>query len=223
MRLLEDLQGALERTYALQAEHRVTDFLTTSPGLSAAMGFAPGRAASQEHLLVAEHETGMDLAVYLDPEVLARLRTQDPLEVLHDGNLADFWTVLEGVSHFLYLTWNADRGKPVTLLELELQAEVDKFVLTALVAAGQHGQVPAELHHWLFRLCHVDPGLDAPTRARYERASRYASAYCSSLSRRFLQAGASPALVPELRHFYRLTQRGKMSHIDRQAGSRGAL
>jgi hypothetical protein len=221
MRLLEDLQGALERTYALEAGHRVTDFLTTSPELSAAFGLSPGGAASQEHLLVAEHETGMDLAVYLDADVLARLGREDPLRTLHDGNLEDFWTVLEGVSHFLYLTWNAGRGKPVTLMELELQAEVDKFVLTALVAAGQHGQVPAELHHWLFRLCQVDPGLDAETRARYERASRYASAYCSSLARRFLREGASPALVPELRHFYRLTQRGKLSHIGRHAGSPG--
>lgn len=215
MRLLEDLQGALERTYALDAAHRVTDFLTTRPGLAASLGLAPGTAAAEEHLLVAEDDEGMDLAVYLDAGVLERLRSEDPLRRLHDGNLADFWTVLEGVSHFLYLTWNAGRGKPVTLLELELQAEVDKFVVTALVAAAQHGQVPGELHDWLFRLCRIDPSLDAQTRDRYERASRYASRYCRTLSRRFLREGASPALVPEVRHFYRLSQRGKLAHIGR--------
>jgi hypothetical protein len=219
MRLLDDLQVALERTYALQAGHRVNDFLTTSPALAASLGLAPGEAASQEHLLVAENEEGLDLAVYLDAGVLDRLRGEDPLRQLHDGNLADFWTVLEGVSHFLYLTWNAGRGKPVTLLELELQAEVDKFVVTALVAAGQHGQVPAELHYWLFRLCRIDPSLDPQARERYERASRYASAYCESLARRFLGDGTSPALVRELRRFYRLTQRGKLSHIARDGAS----
>jgi hypothetical protein len=216
MRLLENLQGTLERTYALDADHRVTDFLTTSRALAAALGVEPGGAAAQEHLLVAEDDGALDLAVYLDAGVLERLGRQDPLERLHDGNLADFWTVLEGVSHFLYLTWNAGRGKPVTLLELELQAEVDKFVVTALVAAAQHGRVPAELHHWLFRLCRVDPELDAQSRARYEQASRYASTYCEGLAEEFLREGASADLVPELRHFYRLTQAGKLSHISRR-------
>ncbi len=213
MELLENLQGALETTYGLDADHRVTDFLTTSRGLAASLGLSPGEAASEEHLLVAEGDEGLDLAVFLAPEVLARLADENPLEHLHDGNLADFWTALEGVSHFLYLTWNAGRGKPVTLLELELQAEVDKYVLTALVAAAQHGRVPAELHQWLFRLCRVDGSLDPETRARYERASRYASHYCESLAQRYLQGGARRALVPELRRFYRLTQRGKLSHI----------
>ncbi len=38
------------------------------------------------------------------------------------------WTALEGVSHFVYLAWNAGHDKPVSLLELEMQAEVDKYV-----------------------------------------------------------------------------------------------
>jgi len=44
----------------------------------------------------------------------------------------DCCMLLEGVSHFLYLTWNAHYDRQVSLLDLELQAEVDKFVFAVL-------------------------------------------------------------------------------------------
>ena len=47
------------------------------------------------------------MSLYLDPAVLERLETHDPSEALDEGNLADCWTVLEGVSHFLCVVHNA--------------------------------------------------------------------------------------------------------------------
>jgi len=47
------------------------------------------------------------MSLYLDPALLQRLAREDPLTRLHAGNVADCWTALEGVSHFLYLAWNA--------------------------------------------------------------------------------------------------------------------
>ena len=43
-----------------------------------------------------------------------------------------FCLALEGVSHFLYLIWNASFDRSVTLLEMELQAEIDKFVMLGI-------------------------------------------------------------------------------------------
>jgi hypothetical protein len=145
--------------------------------------------------------------------VLERLRESDPLERLHDGNLADFWMALEGVSHFVYLAWNAGLDKPVTRLELELQAEVDKFVLTALLLATRQGSAPDALHHGLFRRCRVDASLDEASRARYEDASRFAEAYCTRLLERFRRKRDLNVLQPELRRFYRMNQRGKLARI----------
>jgi hypothetical protein len=214
MRLLDELQGMLHETYDLDNEHRVTDFLTANPALIEALGILPGSAAAGEQVLVSQQDDEyVDLAVYIAPEVLARLGVSDPLEDLHDGNLADFWMALEGVSHFVYLAWNAALDKPVTRLELELQAEVDKFVLTALLLATRQGRAPDALHHGLFRRCRVDPSLDDGTRARYEAASRYAEAYCARLLERFRRKRDLGALTPELRRFYRMTQRGKLARI----------
>lgn len=214
MRLLDQLQGMLHQTYDLDGEHRVTDFLTANPALVEALGLAPGGAGAREQVLVSQLDDDcVDIAVYIAPEVLARLADSDPLEELHDGNLADFWAALEGVSHFVYLAWNATLDKPVTRLELELQAEVDKFVLTALLVAARQGRAPDALHHGLFRRSRIDPDLDATSRARYRAASRYAEAYCGRLLAHFRRERDLGALTPELRRFYRMTQRGKLSRI----------
>lgn len=215
MRLLDELQGMLQCTYDLDGEHRVTDFLTKNPALIKALGIAPGSAAAGEQVLVSQWgDDCVDLAVYIAPEVLERLGESDPLACLHDENLADFLMALEGVSHFVYLAWNAGRDKQVTRLELELQAEVDKFVLTALVLAVRQGRAPDALHHGLFRRCRLDPSLDDESRARYRAASRYAETYCTQLLERFRRKRDLHSLWPELRRFYRLTQQGKLARID---------
>lgn len=215
MRLLDELQGMLQQTYDLAGEHRVSDFLTGNPALVEALGIMPGTAGAGEQVLVSQRDADcVDLAVYIAPEVLERLGESDPLEALHDGNLADFLMALEGVSHFVYLAWNAGLDKPVTRLELELQGEVDKFVLTALVLATRQGRAPDALHHGLFRRCRLEPSLDDESRARYQAASRYAEAYCRGLLERFRRKRDLSTLWPELRRFYRLTQRGKMARID---------
>jgi hypothetical protein len=214
MRLLDELQGMLQQTYDLDGEHRVTDFLTMNPMLVEALGILPGAAGAQEQVLVSQQEPDcVDLAVYIAPDVLERLSESNPLDTLHDGNVADLWMALEGVSHFTYLAWNAALDKPVTLLELELQAEVDKFVLTALLLAARQGSAPYALHHGLFRRCHVDPTLEGGVRARYRAASRYAEAYCARLLERFRGRRNLEGLMPELRRFYRMTQQGKLARI----------
>lgn len=203
----------IERTYALESPHSVSRFLVTNPDLLASLGLAPAEAPCAERVLVAEGDGGMDLAVYLESGLLERLDGTDPLEDLHDDNLGDFLTALEGVSHFVYLVWNAMLGKQVTLLELELQAEVDKFVVAAQLLARQRGGVPSALHDRLFRHFRLVPGLDAEQRRRYLDASRYASDYCRMLASRFMARNSGKPMAPELRHFYRLTQRGKLHHI----------
>ena len=214
VRVLNKLQGIIRRTYDLGSQPSVSEFLVTTPQAAKSLGLVPGRRPVEEQVLVAVDGDNLDLAVYLNPGVLNRLRREDPLLELHDGNLGDFWTVLEGVSHFVCLAWNAAKNKQVTQLELELQAEVDKFVTTALLVAAQRGgKVPPDLHQWLFELPNIDDGLDEATTARYERANRYAGRYCLELIRRYLRDGRNRSMMPELRRFYRFSQRRKIRHI----------
>jgi hypothetical protein len=157
------------------------------------------------------------MSLYLDPELLERLNRADPMKRLHDGNVADYWTALEGVSHFLYLAWNAGHDKPVSLLELEMQAEVDKYVASYWLMRRQFpDRFPAELLRLLFERTRIDPRLAAGREDLYREASRYAEKFCRRLaeSLRGAQGPRSEAKVlAELRRFYRFTNARKLAHI----------
>src|ERR1700694_4641325 len=110
-----------------------------------------GARATDEQLLVAEEGGEMTLGLFLAPEVLERLDEANPLDALNGANLADYWTALGGVSHFVSLAWNAGHDRPVGLMELELQAEVDKYVCSVQLLRPQDpSRFPAELHRVLF-------------------------------------------------------------------------
>ena len=199
----------LHELYALDVGYAVSDFLITDAALAGSLD-AGGRKVD-EKLLIAEANGEADVALYLESELLERLERNDPLTRLDRDNLADFWSALEGVSHFTYYAWNAARDKSVSLFELELQAEVDKFVTTATLLREQTGRAPRALHTWLFDAPTFAAELDDDERERYRRANRYAAKYCSRLSPAL--AGAA-AVRRELRHFYRLSQTFKLAHID---------
>ena len=199
----------LHELYALEIGYAVSDFLITDAILAAALD--TGGRSVDEKLLIAEANGEADVALYLEQEMLDRLARRDPLTRLDGDNLADFWSALEGVSHFTYYAWNAARDKSVSLFELELQAEVDKFVTTGILLREQTGREPSGLHGWLFDSPTLAAELGDEERERYRRANRYAAKYCS----RLLPGGADAETVQsELRHFYRLSQASKLAHID---------
>ena len=208
--LLGKLQTMLHELYALEVGYAVGDFLITDEAVARSLD-AGGRSVD-EKLLIAEGDGEADVALYLDRELLERLDRRDPLTRLDGDNLADFWAALEGVSHFTYYAWNAVRDKNVSLFELELQAEVDKFVTTARLLRDQTGREPAGLHGWLFDSPTLAAELDANERERYRRANRYAAKYCRRLTPGL--ASDEAACQRELRHFYRLSQTKKLAHID---------
>lgn len=121
--LLGQLQSLLSDLYALEMPYDVNDFLITDERIAAALD-AEGRSTEEKLLISEDEEESAGVSLYLQAELLERLQRNDPSQRLDGENLNDFWTALEGISHFVYYAWNADLDKSVTLLEMELQAEV---------------------------------------------------------------------------------------------------
>lgn len=210
--LLGKLQSLLHELYALEVAYGVDDFLITDAKFARALD--KGGRDVDEKLLIAETDGEAEVALFLEHELLERLTERDPLTCLDADNLADFWAALEGVSHFTYYAWNAERDKSVTLFELELQAEVDKFVTTGLLLKQQSGREPHDLHAWLFDKPQLDGELRGAERERYRRANRYAAKYCRRLAAALTRGAEDAAVQNELRRFYRLSQQSKLAHID---------
>jgi len=212
---LAALQEALAEIYDLPATPDIDEYLLTDRARLAAMS----DRVSDEQLLVAEDGDTVSLALYIDAAVLERLERRDPFAALTHENLADYMTAAEGVSHFVYVAWNAGHDKPVTLLELELQAEIDKYVLGAWLLREQCGRFPRELHRVLFDRARVDPEAAAGRVGLYRTASAYAARFCRKVAARLERSrrGESNSLLAELRRFYRLGNARKLAHIERFA------
>ena len=93
------------------------------------------------------------------------------------------------------LVERARREEPVSLLELELQAEVDKFVTAWL----HRRRDQAAIHRRLFAGSSLRADLSAEERERYREADRLGAAVCRWLS----EARDVRALLDRARMFWR--------------------
>ena len=213
--ILRQIQELIGGIYDVNIVHDVYDFLVTD---RESLPAAARCGTTDEQLIVAQETDAVGVSLYLDPALLERLAQASPLVRLDGANVADYWTALEGVSHFLYFAWNAGHDKSVTLLELELQAEIDKYVASYLLLKRQFPErFPAELMRLLFERTRIDPQLANGRDNLYRAASRHAEKFCRHLERtlRNSRREFEHEVLAELRRFYRLTDASKVAHIER--------
>jgi hypothetical protein len=103
------VQRRIESIYALERGPDVGEFVRAAEG------------GERETLFVRETSDALELVL-----VLPQKPDADSLD--HDAQ------IIEGVSHFVFVAERARVELPTTELELELQAEIDKFVV---LAAGE--------------------------------------------------------------------------------------
>jgi hypothetical protein len=181
-RELSRIQRRLERIYGLERAPNVTRFVRE------------GDLGSREVVLLRESDDELEIAVVLPPE--SKL-------ISEGGALNDVWLqVAEGVSHFIYLAERARVQLPVTQLELELQAEVDKFVLSL--------EFSTESARWL-----LDRMFDSPRfldEEGTEAGERYRMAHqlAAHFMARVISESDRVRAQERLRSFYRAGQTEKI-------------
>lgn len=193
MSLLTRFQREFQSLYHLELDPtlRIDDYLFEQEG--------PQEVT--ERLLLREREGDLEVALYLNRGVLQTLERQKPWRRLDSSNLEAFCTVIEGVSHFLTVVRRAADRHPISQLELELQAEVDKFIFCLFYLKSQGSRVsPSELRAALFGAYHLVPGLSQEETDRYELANRLAFRYCKSLEG-LTRRGQGLKLLKEVRRF----------------------
>lgn len=160
-------------------------------------GFVRESESGREVLELRQNRGSLDLALYLPREAM----TPDA-----NVSLDLYCQVAEGVSHFLYLVERARRRLPTTQLELELQAEVDKYLMVR-EALSHVPAVNGELRDRLFgnvRFLH-DAGSEQGD--RYRAANHFAARFVGTLSS---SQGDPPT---RLRRFFDAGQREKIEMV----------
>jgi hypothetical protein len=124
---------------------------------------------------------------------------------------------VEGVSHFLYLAERARRELPATQLELEIQAEIDKYLLLAIVphaeredpAIFEPRRAAAMREHLFDRVVFVHEA-GSEHGDRYRLANRLAARFARRLETTLALRGRFLDLQAILRRFYAVGQTEKI-------------
>lgn len=178
---LRETQRRLELLYGLEPAPDVTLFTFLDPH------------NGPEQVLVRETSDVLELQLSLPANLDADAAPQSD----------DHVSLVEGVSHFVHLAERSRTRLSTSHLELELQAEVDKFVLLWDRVSTPHPSVLADLHQWLFgRVTYLDEAGTVPG-DRYRLANRLAARLCGKLVDRARRASEFVAPLQFLRQFYR--------------------
>lgn len=235
--VLSRLQLGIESLYRVNTQLNVEAFLLDEEARrQSGVARAPREQLLINHRVTdcgsgdgGQGEDELRIGLFLDQRAIANLEKNDPARRLDGDNFADFCLAVEGVSHFIYVAICAAADRSVSALELELQAEVDKFACCFLVASGdlddevsnQHSRRGEEAAQALTARLYDDisyaEDLDADERSRYRVANLEARRYTKTLSRSFVAQDRVPDMLHELRSFYRLTLDAKLGHIARLA------
>jgi hypothetical protein len=205
--VLRELQQRIEELHGAEATPDVTAFVVDEATRRALPG---AREGVPEQLFVRQDPDdpdGLELALYIAPRALAALAGDDPYRRLHAGNLEDYWIALEGVSHFVLVTTRAVAGRPVTALELEIQAEVDKFV-EAWKLLTEQGLGPErasrQIMRRLFGHYALNELLPRDEADRYHVATRVARRFCGELVSRYGRDARPTRVERAVQRFVRL-------------------
>lgn len=217
--LLDVVRGLLERTYAMRSGlDDLGPYLIGDEGYRRLYGGGAedtrsvGAATAVEaRTLVRETDRGVRATVYFPDAMIRRLERFPPQRGLGDENVQPFAVLIEELDHLLFIAERTRDERPVTLLELELHANVSKHLVLARFLAGRRKRLGAAHRLWLqqqlfdrVRYCDDDPVV----RARYRQAAREAVRFLAAL-----RPLPPAARVATLRHFHGADSAGKLALI----------
>lgn len=228
-RLVQHVQSRLQCQYDLVIPYQVEQFVSHDATLAQRLAADSAESAghesrhvdtpvTQESLFINQGDDALEFTLYIDQDVLHSASRKASPEThaaisATDESLDCICTVLEGVSHAVCLIWHAHHDRQIRALDLELQAEVDKFTL--LLTACPDESSRDKLHRQLFDNAVFTSPVGSELYQRYKAASDSAATYCSWLAQEFPGPGDQRRLRQELARFYRLSGTGKFDHIKR--------
>lgn len=181
------IQSALERIYGLEHLADVEDYVREDAE-------SPDR-----EVLVVHHAS--DGVVELGLR-LPQLGEETELDTLCQ--------IIEGVSHFVYVADRARARRAATHLELEIQAEVDKWVVLASSMHAFDADRSARLRARLYESVAFAHPAQTELGERYRMANDSAHRFVRRLERRYVDGARFLEMREELRRFFHVGQEEKL-------------
>lgn len=202
MNILRGLFRGLEALYGTNCGIDPVDYLVP---------YQAGKHFSQELVFLCEASDGtLEIGLALDEQILQQLELHSPGTALADASLTITLPVIEGLSHLLYLVEAARCERPVSGLELETQAEVDKLALCLFHRGEQARYDFAQLIDRLFYRFQLAKNISPPLQERYHMANRIALGFAHRI-REHVHTYSRSQLRKNLQRFWLASMQEKFS------------
>ena len=207
---IQTMERILTEYYDLSSTPFVTDFIVNE---------ASSETTERACLIIKQKsEEELELGLYFSSNFQEAFQAafHDPQELMPLRTLTftqlDLLAVLaEELSHFEFFWQRAHAQHSTSLLELEYQAEIDKFiVLASLLLPTQPTLSRAALVHCLYEQVHFFPN-NAEIRDRYELANRLAHRFWSQSNINQIAEIQHPEIQRRLRKLYQAPLETKIS------------
>lgn len=223
--IVRKIDRALKRIYNLDNHFWAERFLLRGPSQVIAR-----RHAGLQGAIFVQGGSLQDLSAVDGDDLAVAIYFSDPVrKELSDkkkwkstdwsaSQMSAFAVATEEISHFNYLIHNAMTGRAISQLELELQGEVDKFLLAYFALStrnDQPGQVFEALFQQLFERFHWAENMTEEQKERYAEANRCAQQFILKCRNDLATTSSSERVFKILRQFYRLSAAEKMSFVRR--------
>jgi hypothetical protein len=221
MRAVRQIDQAIKDLYHIETQLCAEDFLLFHFPLSLKQG-VPSKSLQGALYVRNSHpnhqEPEVDLGIYLSPPVREELTTfNDWGKHWTTAQLNAFCVACEEISHFHYLIFNLERNRPVSEFELELQGEIDKFLL---VFFAHYSDGRSEIERFeqifiqLFEEFRLSPGLSELQKQRYLDASQYAKQFFRKFKEHLIDERRRLNFFSKTRQFYQMDLARKIEFLN---------
>jgi len=216
--LIKELQKKIEKTYALDTGiTNIEQYIIGDKGYEEFYANEEIRTVVNSHsgarVLLREAEDALKVSIYYPDALIRKLEDNDPRLGIHDENIDLCASFIEELDHFLFIAQNYKSNRPFSLLELELQANVTKYLVLKYFIALQNRSLRLSkfdreyIRHHLFYKRKFDIE-DTLERKRYEDAGKFGMMYTEQID-----LLSHEERLRDLRQFSRMTCPSKIRHI----------
>ncbi|ODS31898.1 MAG: hypothetical protein SCARUB_02978 [Candidatus Scalindua rubra] len=216
--LIKELQRKIEKTYALDTGiTNIEQYIIGDRGYRELYAKEEIRTVVNSHsgakVFIRDAGHALKVNIYYPDELIRELENNDPRLGLHDDNIDVCASFIEELDHFLFIAQNYKLNRPFSLLELELQANVTKYLVLKYFIALQNKSIKLSkfdkeyIRYHLFYKRKYDIE-DTSERKRYEDAGTFGMLYT-----KYIDLLPQEDRLRDLRQFSRMTCPSKIRHI----------
>ena len=224
MTALSQIDSALKNLYNIESKFCAENFLITDFPVHAikragSKDFEGALYIQQNSSQPIDQEISVEIGIYLSNSVREQLETftawVTPWSL---DQLKAFSVASEEVSHFHYLIYNLARNRPLTEFELELQGEIDRFLLLFFSKPFSQNSFKTnfeDIFEQLFCNYSFAKRLTKAQRQRYADASSYAKRFCQKMKGLLTERESLPHALKQSRIFYDMDLNHKIAFLHR--------